>query len=250
MSSENNTTAPVASSSLPQSRPKDVAIRKRTQIAKANRTMFVWVAVTSVIFGFALVATIFLAQMLIYNEKVIYTKNQTVKTLDSDNSNIAKLESQVRVLNTNQALINAKANPGDQAVQVILDALPSDANSLALGSSLQFKLLAGIPGLTLNSLQVDPVVGVESTAGSDLVTDNSMTVNSPSDYMINFRFSVSGDDNALKQVLSNLERSIRTIDVTSMKIESQGSSRSLSVEARAYYEPMRVVELKDKVVKQ
>jgi hypothetical protein len=228
--------------------PKAIALRKRTQIAMANRVMFLWVAGVSVIFGFALVTSIFLIQMLLFNERVLQEKARTIATLKTDNSNITGLEKQIRVLDTNQALIDSKANPDDQAVRVILDALPSDANSLALGASIQNKLLANIPGLTLDSLQVDPVIGVESLDDSSSVEDAS-SITSGAQNEITFRFSVSGDEVALKQVLSNLEKSIRTIDVTSIKIESQGSTRSLSVQARAYYEPARVVQLKDKKVK-
>jgi len=227
---------------------KGAAIRKRTQIAMANRVMFLWVAGVSVIFGVALVGTIFLTQMLLFNEKVLSEKNKTVATLTADNNNIQELESQIRVLDTNQALIDSKASSDDQAIQVILDALPSDANSLALGASIQNKLLAGIRGLTLNSLQVDPVIGVESLASDTSVQDASIgSVASSSE--ITFRFSVSGDDDALKQVLLNLEKSIRTIDVISLKIEGQGSTSVMSVQARAFYEPVRVVQLRDKTVR-
>lgn len=227
---------------------KDPAIRKRTQINKASRTMFLWVAVVSVVFGIALVSSIFLIQKIVFNEKVLAEKNKTVSVLAKDNANITDLEGNVRALDTNQDLINAKVSSDDQAVQVILDALPSDANSLALGASLQNKLLAGIPGLTIVSLQVDPVAGVESL-GSDTTTQAS-TVPSPTGAsQITFRFSVSGDETALKTALQNLERSIRTINISSLKIESQGTSRLMTVEASAYYQPARVVQLTDKVVK-
>ena len=228
---------------------KNVALRKRTQIAKANRMMFAWVAGVSAIFGVALVAAIFLTQMLLYNEKVLQEKARTISTLDSNNKNISSLESQIRVLDTNQALLSAKAKPEDQAIQVILDALPSDANSLALGASLQNKLLAGIPNLSLDSLQVDPVVGIESLNG-DATTVNAAALDESSvQNSISFRFSVTGDEVSLKQALQNLEKSIRTINVTSFKIESQGTKRVLSVEALAYYEPSRIVQLKDVTVK-
>lgn len=227
---------------------KGLAIRKRTQIASANRVMFLWVAGVSVVFGISLVAVIFLTQMLFFNERVLQEKNRTIATLDMNNINITELEKQVRVLNTNQALINVKSKPDDQAVQVILDALPSDANSLALGASLQNKLLAGISGLTLNSLQVDPVIGIESLNGDISVVDASSTILDTQNE-ITFGFSVNGDEKALKQVLLNLEKSIRTIDVVSLKIESQGTTRMLSVQARAFYESARVVQLRDKVVK-
>jgi len=226
--------------------PKNVAIRKRTQIMKANRTMFIWVAGVSVVFGVALVGIIFLTQMLLFNERVLQQKNITISTLATNNSNVSALESQIRVLDTNEALISSKAKPDDQAIQVILDALPSDANSLALGASLQTKLLSGIPNLSLNSIQVDPVVGVESLSSGSVI---SALPASASANNITFRFSVTGSDASLRQVLQNLESSIRTIDIISLKIESQGSARVLSVEGQAFYEPARVVQLKDMVVK-
>jgi len=228
--------------------PKDAALRKRSQIVKANRTMFLWVAVVSAILGVALVVSIFLVQKIIFNEKVLAEKNKTVAVLKTDNANISELEAQVRVLDTNQALASAKASSDDQAVQVILDALPSEANSLALGASLQNKLLAGIPGLTIVSLQVDPVAGVESFGTTTAVQSNSVLANVDQP-QITFRFSVSGNETALKTALQNLERSIRTINIISLKIESQGTSRLMTVQAAAFYQPARVVQLVNKVVK-
>lgn len=210
--------------------------------------MFLWVAVVSVVVGVALVSSIFLVQKIIFNEKVLAEKNKTVAVLAKDNANITDLEGNVRALDTNQDLINAKVSSDAQAVQVILDALPSDANSLALGASLQNKLLAGIPGLTIVSLQVDPVVGVESLTG-DTATQASTIPSSTGASQITFRFSVSGDETALKTALQNLEKSIRTMNISSLKIESQGTSRLMTVEASAFYQPARVVQLTDKVVK-
>ena len=228
--------------------PKVTAIRKRTQIATANRLMFVWVAGVSVIFGFSVVGVMFLSQMLLFNERVLSEKNRTVSTLNTNNANIPELQRQVRILNTNQALISSKSKPDDQAIQVILDALPSDVNSLALGASLQNKLLAGIDGLTLNSLQVSPVVGIESLDTNDSMVDAS-TLASNTGNAIDFTISVNGDETALKKVLLNLESSIRTIDIINLKIESQGKSLMLKLQGRGYYEPERVVKLTDKTVK-
>lgn len=227
---------------------KDAAIRKRTQIAKANRTMFVWVAAVSVVFGFALVGSIFLAQKIFFNEKVLAEKDKTISILNKDNSSVSELESQVRVLDTNQALATAKAKPTDQTIQVILDALPSEANSLALGASLQNVLLNGVSGLSLQSLQVDPVVGVESLSTQSSV-QSAAAATGTAQPEITFRFSVKGNEAALREGLSRLERSIRAIDIISLTIENQGSNQLMTVEARAFYEPARTVELKNKVIK-
>ena len=226
--------------------PNTAALRKRTQIAKANRTMFLWIAAGSAIVGSALVVSFFLAQKLVFNEKVLIEKEKTISTLTANNKVAPDLETQVRVLDTNAALGSIKVKDSDQNVQVILDALPSDANSLALGASLQNKLLAGIPGLSLQSLQVDPVVGVESLGGDSAVVDSSVTETTN---QITFQFSVTGTPEALKQVLTNLERSIRAIDILSLRIETQGSTQLMTVQARAFYEPAKSIQLYDKVVK-
>jgi hypothetical protein len=226
--------------------PNNTAIRKRTQISKTNRTMFIWIAVSSVVVGVALVVAFSLVKQLIYNEKVLAEKENTVSVLRENNKVIPDLQAQVRVLDTNEALRLVRANDEDQAIQVILDALPSEANSLALGASLQNKLLTGIDGLTIESLQVDPVQGVEQL--SEDATEEDASAGDGAN-QITFQFSVSGSPDALKQVLTNLERSIRAIDILSLRIETQANTQVMSVQARAFYEPARTVELRDKVVK-
>lgn len=226
---------------------KNVAFRKRTQISMANRTMFIWVACVSVVFGVALVASIFLVQILLFNEKVLAEKNKTITTLDLNIKNIEKLESSVKTLNFNESLNSIKAKSDDQPLQVVLDALPSDVNSLALGASLQRVLLYNIPGLSLDKLMVEPVEGIENLKSFGGIVDGFY--DEVSDNIIRFSFSVTGDSGALRKVLQNLENSIRTIKVVSMKIESQNQVGVLTVQARAYYEPMSKVELKDKVIK-
>jgi hypothetical protein len=225
----------------------DVAIRKRTQIAKANRTMFIWIAIASALVGTAAVVSIFFAQKLIYTEKVLGEKQTTVSTLDSNLKVASELEKEIRALSANSALIASKASEGQQPLQVVLDALPSEANSLALGASLQQRLLTGISGdFTLESLQVDQVSGVEI-----LSDDNSVDASGSETAanQITFSFGVVGDQAALRQVLQNLERSIRTIEVTTLTIEMSESSISMRVEGRAFYEPAKTIELQDKEVK-
>ena len=231
-------------------KPNDTALRKRTQISQANKVMFIWIAAASALVSFALVTSVFLGQKLFFNESVLREKNSTISILNENNKAVDKLEANVRALDANSDLAKAKANDDDQAIQVILDALPSDANSLALGASLQNKLLAGVPGLTIESLQVDPVEGIESlSSGAVQNAGASSTSASNSDNQITFRFAVSGNQDALRQALTNVERSIRTIDITNLQIENQGNSQIMTVQGRAFYEPAKTVTLYDKVVK-
>ncbi len=226
-------------------------LRKRAQIAKANRTMFLWIAVSSAIVGSAIVVSIFLGRQLIYTEKVLAEKANTVSALDHNIKVVPELREAIRVLDTNEALGSVKVKESDQAVQVILDALPSDANSLALGASFQQRLLTGVNGIGIETMQVDPVAGVESVTSGDTVdaAPTSDGAEAASAYAITFRFTVNGNADSLKQVLQNLERSIRLIDITSLGIESGENTQQLTVTGRAYYEPAKVLELTDKVVK-
>lgn len=229
---------------------QDTALRKRQQIANANRMMFIWVAAVSVLVGFAIVASLFLLQKAWFNEKVLGEKSQTASTLTKNNEVINSLKDEVRVLNTNEALKSAMAEGETEPIQVVLDALPSDVNSSAFGSSLQEKFLND-PALAIESLNVDPVAGVESQSDSN-VQDASVVEGAEGNNQITFRFSVSAsanDASALKTLLQKLERSIRAIDLTTVTIETQGNRLMLGVEGRAFYEPAKTVELKDKLVK-
>lgn len=229
---------------------QETAIRKRQQIANANRMMFVWVAAVSALVGIAIVASIFLLQKAWFNEKVLAEKSRTASILVGNNSVIDELKDEIRVLNTNQALKDSMAPGEDQPIQVVLDALPDNANSSALGSSLQEKFLND-PAITIESLNVDPVIGIESQDDIN-VQDASVPQAAEGQNQINFHFAVSADGNnpnALKSLLQRLERSIRAIDLTTLSIETQGTRLLLTVDGRAFYEPARTVELKDKTVK-
>ena len=116
---------------------KDTSLNKRRQIDRSGRVMFGWVAGASVLVGFALVIGGFLVQRIVFETKVLAEKNQTTSTLDSNIKTYDGLRDNIRVLNTNSALGSAKLNDKEDPLRVILDALPADDNSLALGASVQ-----------------------------------------------------------------------------------------------------------------
>lgn len=222
-----------------------IALRKRQQIAKANRTMFLWVAGISAVVGIAVVASIFLAQKALFNEKVLSEKSKTASTLVKNNEAVGGLQDQIRVLNTNERLRENMVAGQEQPIQVVLDALPSEANSAAFGASLQKRFLEA-SGIRLESLDVAPVRDAESISGGSMDSADS------SGSEIQFTFSVSTDANnanALKALLVRLERSIRPITLTNITVEAQGSRLMMRAEGNTYYEPTRTAELKDKVVR-
>lgn len=226
--------------------------RKRDRIANANRLMFLWVSGVSAVVGFAVVLSLFLGQKILFGEKVLMEKEKTATTLERNIDIIPELKDNVRVLDTNTGLKEARLNDSDRPIQSVLDALPADANSTALGASLQAKLLGGISGLTLDTIKVDPVIGVETgqTESSDII-DASSEIET-SEYTINFSLTVStaaNNPDALREVLLRLEKSIRAIDVESLSITSQSARLVMTASGKAFYEPAKNIELKDKVVR-
>ena len=220
-------------------------LRKRQQIGQANRMMFLWIIIISMVVGVSAVLSLFLVQKILFGEKVLGEKNKTVKVLEDNLDNAKKLKDSINVLGTNKDLqsVSLNDNSSTSGLQSVLDALPADANPTALAASLQTKLLAGISGVSLETLAVDSA----STAG-DVGASNSDGTAIP----IGFTFSVStsqGDYEALTKVLTQLERSIRPINVTMLTIEAQGSRSIMTVKGASYYQPAKDVQLTDKVVK-
>lgn len=226
---------------------KESSIRKRQQIFKANRMMFLWVAMASAVIGFALVISISLMQRIIYNQKVIGEKNKTYSTLANNNKKVSQLEDQIKTINySSDVLKKLRAKDSDDPIQVVLDALPSDSNRLALGSSLQNVLLANIPGSSLESMKV------ESTAEAGSVKKSTTTTGTVENNSLDVTFTLkinSGSEDSIREMLTRLEKSIRTFKVTNVKIEYSLDKMNVTVTAKAYYEPAKVVELTEKVVK-
>lgn len=232
------------------------ALRKRAQISKANKTMFVWVACASVVVSVAAVLVVMMVQKGMHNQKAISELNNTVRTLRQNNEVVGELENQVRALGSNEALLKLRASDDDNALQVILDALPAEPNPSALGASLQSKLLSGV---SVESVQITPIedgtldAPVEETttdaSGETESADASEATNAPVVGRISFQFSVQGEPDELKELLSRLERSIRTIQISHISLESSGGKQVLSVEGEAYYLPAKQIELNNVDIK-
>lgn len=221
-------------------------LRKRQQISHANRVMLLWIAGVSVVVGISVVLIIFLVQRIMFDEKVIGEKNHTASVLKKNLDKVEGLKQNVRVLDTNQALGSIRLNETKSSIQTVLDALPADPNTTALASSLQLKLLNGVPGVVIETLSVAP-----GPSGS--TTTSSSSKSSSAAEELGFTFSVSaakGNYDALREVLERLEKSIRPFKTDTVVVEAQGSKIVMTVSGSSYYEPAKVVELKSKVVKQ
>ena len=244
-------------------------LRKRSQITKANRTMFIWVASMAAVTMICLVVSYHLVHIITFNARVIGERAKTIGNLQTSNKNINELKSQVRALDADENLQLLKANPEDQAVQVVLDALPAASNPLSFGASLQTVLLIGPEGVDIKSISVDAAEpGAADLSTQDNVSTNKEDGNATDSQdtsqastgseslsantgvvPIGFDFVVEGPETSLQEILQRLEKSIRTVDVTSIAVQRQGGKNEMSVRGNVFYQPQKTADLRQKVVK-
>lgn len=223
---------------------KNKSTKYQIMLSGLGKNMFIWVVVGSVVASISIVLAILFVQRILFMNKVISEKDKTYKTLIANNKAIPDLQNSIRALNSNQELINSKAKLTDEAIQVVLDALPTEPNYAALGASFQQVLLANTPGITVVNLTINKDQNGTST------TSSNQSKKVPGAYEILFSFSVKGDTKALYNLLSYLERSIRVLSTKTMTITSSGNEQVLTVTGAAYYQPEKTVKVTSKDIKQ
>ncbi|MDO4872221.1 MAG: hypothetical protein Q4A27_02200 [bacterium] len=245
---------------------KEVAIKKYNAILKANRTMFISVAIASMVVGASIVGLIFLTQKIVFKTKVISKQSETLKSIEESANNIEALKTKVKELQSNEALISSRENDEDNALQTILDALPSNANAEALGASLSQKIL-NVSGITIDSLTTSEEDSSSSNSSSNSSSSNSggsvvveggsgtgQTINAKS---ISFSFSVTATseesgrsaNQILMEILTKMEKSIRTLKVTNFSFEMNTANQiSMTVSGQAFYLPEKPVSLTEESI--
>ncbi|NCU38864.1 hypothetical protein EOL96_07490 [Candidatus Saccharibacteria bacterium] len=212
---------------------KQTAVHKRQKIQDSNKTMFLWIAGASVAVGFAAVLCWFLWQQTMFKMQVAAAKEDTANVLKANNKAIVELREDILILQKNPALLSSRTSTEENAVQVVLDALPADPNPLALGASLQEKILEDkeLDGLKLESLKVDSMDEEDAESGGQ----------------ITFNLSVSASDpNTLTKLLARFERSIRVINIETLRVNRSTGNYQMSIKAYAYYEPEKTLTLEEK----
>jgi hypothetical protein len=206
---------------------KDVqVVKKQSLIDKTRKSVIILVAGASMVVGAMIVVSGLFIQSLLFNNKVMKVQNETISTLNSNIEAVPELKGDVLVLNTNEQLLEARSSSDAKALQTVLDALPADANRLALGASLEQKIFKDISGLTVQSLSVDPSIGS---------VDDGSTTDTGELGTLTFSATISGTPEALKLGLQRLERSIRSMNVQTINGTTSGNNVSLTVVGVAYY---------------
>ncbi len=216
---------------------------KRIGVDKTNARILAITAGAAFMIIFFLVASYSLFNQLNYQNRVIAKKRTAVKQLQA---NLTARDSLVRSYNafisTPQNLIGG--NPDGAGVQdgsnakLVLDSLPSKYDFPALATSLE-------------RLALDQKVRIQSITGTDdeVTQAQNQAIGSPQPVEIPFEFTVSGDYAGIQNVISVLERSIRPIQIQTIKITGDQQDLTLNVAAKTYYQPEKTMNIRSEVVK-
>lgn len=219
-------------------------VTKRLAITNSNAQMVIVVAVASFVVIFCLVASKAVWSQNQYQARVTAKKETATKQLKANIRAYDTLaESYQAFVSKPNNVIGGSSNgtgdkDGDNA-KIILDALPSTYDFPALTSSLE-KIL------TTSGLKITSITGTDDQVGQQ---GNSLS-NNPKAVSMPFAFTVSDTNyNAVSQLITTLQQSIRPIQIDSINLNGGASNMTLTITAHTYYQPGKSLDITKEVVK-
>lgn len=213
-------------------------VKKRQQIGKANKTVFVWATLASVIVAVAAVISQFMIAQFMFNVKVLAAQNETNDTLRHNIEVYQPLKAEVAKLISNKDLTRLRATESDNALQVIVDAMPTESDQIALAASLQQAIF------TRSDVKVDSL----SFTNTETTTDGTAAPAASGVVEVPFSFTVSGSYDSLKKLLEDMQLSVRPISIKSFTISGSGDKLKIEALASAFYAQPSTVSLTKKKV--
>ena len=213
-------------------------VKKRQQIAGTRKQVFIWVALASAAVVVCLVVGINLFQRISYQSKVNSELGETDKVLKNSVSAIDGLVKSVNDLRANTALTLPNLKSDDSTVfQVVIDALPTEDDSVDLSSSLQNRILSR-SGASIEQITIDSVgSSATSSSSSDAESDSGAAVDFPIAQRINFRISVVGGYDTIRSTVQDIERTIRPIIINEVTLNGSDNNLTATIDATTYYSP-------------
>ncbi|NDC95877.1 hypothetical protein EB118_19990 [bacterium] len=215
---------------------------KRLLIDKANASMLVFIGIATFLFVFAIFSSRSLLSQSSYQSKVIKEKQKAFNQLQKNIKNVDSLVASYgsfasepqNVLGGNPS--GSGPRDGDNP-RIVLDALPSKYDFPGLISSIE-KVLK------------DGGYKVESFGGTDdEINQQSAKVDKPAPVEMAFPITVNTSFEGAQLFLTTLERSIRPIYVSKLTLTAAQGKIVMSVSAKTFYQPEKVLKITTKVVK-
>lgn len=179
-----------------------------------------------------------------YQARVVTEKEKALRQLKDNISNFDDLRHQYQAFNSASTNVIGGTNGGSgdndgNNSKIILDALPANYDFPALTSSLE-KILKD------NGLKIASISGTDDEANQQ----NSSTSANPKPVAMPFEFTIENANyNAVQQLISVLERSIRPIQIDTLEISGGASDLTVDITGHTYFQSGKTVSITKKVVK-
>ncbi len=221
-------------------------VKKRQQIHKANKAVFVWVTIAGVVLAVAVVLAQVMVKQLMFNISIIDIQRNTNATLVKNAEEYDPLRTEVSKLIANQRLSDLRINKGedgDNALQVVIDAMPTVDDRLSLAASLQQAVLSR-SGVRIEQLSITDGATVAVTAeGAEVETVPEGLKE------VAFTFKAVGTYDQIKKMFEDMQLSIRPISVIDLKLSGESSTMTAEVQAKSFYAIPPTTDLKKETKK-
>jgi hypothetical protein len=239
---------------------------KQLKIEKANTTIIIVLSVCSFLIVFSILGTKALLSQYSYQNRVTTAQGKTITTLQANRVAAEKLIKSYNTFNgqtTNIIGGSASAITSNQDgtnAKIILDALPYTYDFPALATAIQN--LITVPGVTISGITGTDSGSGSSVSAAPVATPSTTTAKTPtsstavsstpqpvSAIPIPFTFTVSGSYTNMTAVLTNIERSIRPINVGSIVLSGSDNDMTMVVTANTYYFPSKGLDTSTEIIK-
>jgi hypothetical protein len=222
---------------------------KRLQINKASAVLVGSVGVASFLLIFMLVSARALLDQRSYQNRVIEKKEKAKTQLEANIKAVDQLKESYKLFanaSTN-VLGGSPTGPGEKDgdnARIVLDALPSKYDAVALATSLEKLLTTG--GYTIKALVVVDQEEGKAPAAPTTATANA---NKTSAIEMPFEVGISGNYDSVTRLLATFENSIRPIKVNKLTLSGKNTDMSLSLSSVTYYLPAKELKITTQEVK-
>ncbi len=221
-------------------------VKKRQQISKANKAVFIWVTIAGVVLAVAVVLAQVMIKQFMFNVSIIDIQRNTNATLIKNAETYDPLRTEVSKLIANErlsALRTDKDEDGDNALQVVIDSMPTVDDRLSLAASLQQAVLSQ-SGVRIEQLGI-------TDGATVLTTEPTETAGTETEGLkeVFFTFKAVGTYDQIKKMLDDMQLSIRPISVTELRLSGESSTMTAEIQAKSYYATPPTTDLKKETKK-
>ncbi|MFZ1323682.1 MAG: hypothetical protein WAQ57_00795 [Candidatus Saccharimonadales bacterium] len=211
---------------------------KRVQVDRDKTMIFIVVAAASVVTVVALMVSRGFWSQANYLDRVASKKEKAVSQLKDNQAAATELKTSYDTFRgQNPNLIGGSpAGQGDRDgdnTKLILDALPSKYDFPALTASLE-QLLFGY--------KINGIMGTDDTVVQQTVVAGDKIE-------IPVSVDVTGNYDAIKDLIGKFDKSIRPFSITQLELRGSNAMLQANFRMKTYYEPEKGLEITEEVVK-